>query len=200
MRLQASMDATARGSARPGLWSVFVVFLKVGSLSFGGPYAILSYIEKETVERRGWLSAEDFARGVGIGHLTPGPIAFSSAVYAGHRIRGWPGALIAALGLILPSFFIAVAFAIGYGWFAGVPAVRPVLLGFNAAVIGLLVAIVLKMGKGVVHSWPKSLLAVSAFAALMFKVNPALIVVGAALVALILGTRIVPGLSGGDKK
>jgi chromate transporter len=190
--------ADGGGASQPALLHIFGVFLKIGSLSFGGPYAILAYIEKETVERRPWLTQSDFARGVGIGHLTPGPIAFSAAVYAGYRLKRIPGSIAAALGLILPSFLIAVAFAIGYTRFAALPVARPILAGFNAAVIGLLVAIVLKMAKGVVDRWAKALLAVAAFASLLLKVNPVFIVVGAALFAVVLGDRFMNADRGGD--
>jgi chromate transporter len=193
-------EAVREPTQRPGLLAIFGAFAKIGGLSFGGPYAILSYIEKEVVERRRWISAEEFARGVGIGHLTPGPIAFSSAVYAGHRLRGWRGSTAAAIGLVLPSFVIAVAFAIGYSRIAGIPGTRPVIAGFNAAVIGLLISIVIKMAKGVARSWPKVLLALGAFVLLVLKVNPAFIVLGSALVALAFGALIVPAKVGGDAK
>jgi len=187
----------ADGATGPSLWALFGVFLKVGSLSFGGPYAILAYIEKETVERRGWLTPEDYARGMGIGHLTPGPIAFSTAVYAGHHLRGAAGSVVAAFGLLLPSFIIAVAYAILYTRFSGAPAARPILAGFNAAVIGLLLAIVLKMARGTLRSWPKALFAVAAFVLLLLKVNPAFVVLGAALLAAALGSRFASP-KGGD--
>lgn len=176
--------------ARPSLLQILLVFLKVGALSFGGPYAILAYIEKETVERRGWLSADDFSRGIGIGHLTPGPIAFSSAVYAGHRLRGLSGALLAALGLLTPSFLLAVAFAIWYERFAGVPAVDPLLSGFSAAVVGLLLAIVFKMARGLVSRPAAVAIAAAAFALLLLRVNPALVVILAAGSGVLLGAKI----------
>jgi len=192
-------DTMQAEAARPGLWALFGVFLKVGALSFGGPYAILSYIEKETVERRRWLTTEDFARGVGIGHLTPGPIAFSSAVYAGRRLRGLGGAFVAAIGLLLPSFLIAVVYAIVYSYVADLPAVKPVLMGFNAAVIGLLAGIVVKMAKkGIGRSWKKASIAAGAFVLMLLRMNPALVVLAGALVAaLVLGPN-TPDDAGGS--
>jgi chromate transporter len=174
----------------PTALDIFLVFTKIGALSFGGPYAILAYVEREVVRERGWIDAEEFAKAVGIGTLTPGPIAYSAAVYVGYRLRGLPGAAAAAFGLTWPSFVLAVAFALAYVRFAALPAIQPILRGFEAAIIGLLLAILWRMAKPLGRNPWALALAAAAFGALLLKVNPAIVIVGAAAAGVLLRDRL----------
>lgn len=177
-------------AVEPTASHIFLVFSKIGALSFGGPYAILAYIEREVVLERAWLPADEFAKAVGIGTLTPGPIAYSAAVYVGYRLRRLRGALAAGVGLTWPAFVLAVLLAIAYQRFAGLPAVLPALKGFEAAVIGLLLAILWRMLKPVARNpWAVAIIAAS-FAALILHVNPGIVILAAAGAGILLGERL----------
>ena len=179
-------------SPRPTLAELTLTFLKVGALSFGGPYAILAYLEREIVTRRAWVSADEYARAVGIGHLTPGPIAYSATVYLGYRLRGFAGAVLASIGLIAPSFVLAVALAIGYQRVSALPSLRPALEGLGAAVLGLLLAIAWKMAKPLYRVPAGAALALAAFVALVMGVNPAIVIILSGVAGVALGDLLKP--------
>ena len=87
-----------------------LTFLKIGALGFGGPFSLIAIMQKEVVERRDWMTAEEFTESVGVGTLTPGPIFFAAAVFIGYRLRRLPGASICCvLCTLLPSFVLVVA-------------------------------------------------------------------------------------------
>ncbi|MDD4832696.1 MAG: chromate transporter [Clostridia bacterium] len=88
------------------LWRLFGVFFKIGLFTFGGGYAMISVIEREVVDKRGWCSKEDMMDMVVIAESTPGVIAVNSATFVGYKTAGILGAIIATLGVILPSFLI----------------------------------------------------------------------------------------------
>jgi chromate transporter len=174
----------------PNALDIFVVFTKIGALSFGGPYAILAYVEREVVREREWIDADEFAKAVGIGTLTPGPIAYSAAVYVGYRLRGMSGAAAAAFGLTWPSFVLALGIAVAYGRFASLPSIQPILRGFEAAIIGLLLAILWRMAKPLGRNLWALALAAAAFAALVLRVNPAIVIIASGAIGFLLGDRL----------
>jgi chromate transporter len=93
------------------LWALLVTFFKIGLVSFGGGYAILSVIEREAVAQH-WMTSAEFAQAVALAGMAPGPIATNSAVLIGYKTAGVFGAITATLGMILPSFFIIIALAL----------------------------------------------------------------------------------------
>ena len=85
---------------------LFLTFLKVGALTFGGGYAMIPIIQREVVEKRKWASEADILDILAISESTPGPISVNAATYIGFRVAGFWGSFFATLGLILPSFAI----------------------------------------------------------------------------------------------
>ncbi|GAA4854714.1 chromate transporter [Paenibacillus vulneris] len=94
------------------LLALFLTFFKIGLVSFGGGYAILSVIEHEVVVSHQWMTPERFADAVSLAGMSPGPIATNSAVLIGFNTAGLPGAATSVLGMILPSFIIIIALAL----------------------------------------------------------------------------------------
>ena len=88
------------------LWRVFFTFFKIGDFTFGGGYAMIPLIQRETVEKHGWISEEDILEVVAIAESTPGPIAINAATFIGYRVAGFLGSLCATLGVVSPSFVI----------------------------------------------------------------------------------------------
>jgi chromate transporter len=92
------------------LIDLFLVFVKIGFIGFGGGYAILAMIQRE-LTGPGWISAQEFADIAAISQMTPGPIAVNAATYVGYRMAGFWGSLLATAGVTLPSFFLVIIVA-----------------------------------------------------------------------------------------
>jgi chromate transporter len=90
------------------LSTLFGVFAKIGAFTFGGGYAMIALISKESVDKRKWLNESEFLDLIAIAESTPGPIAVNSATYLGYKLRGFWGSFFATLGVVLPSFVVIV--------------------------------------------------------------------------------------------
>ena len=88
------------------LWQVFFSFFRIGAFTFGGGYAMIPLIQKEASEKRGWVTDQDILEIVAIAESTPGPIAINCATFTGYKKAGFIGALVATLGMVVPSFVV----------------------------------------------------------------------------------------------
>src|SRR5437899_3056593 len=108
-------DARPTPSAAPpvteGLRTFLRYFLRLGALGFGGPIAVVGYMQRDLVEKRGWISKQDFLDGVALGQTMPGPLAAQVAMWVGFLKRGAPGAAATALAFIAPSFLMVFTVA-----------------------------------------------------------------------------------------
>jgi len=120
----------------PSLAHLFLSFLRLGSVSFGGP-GMVAYIERLAVERRHWLSEGEFEEGVALCQAVPGATAMQCAAYVGLRSRQLGGATAAYVGFGLPAFLMMLGLSIAYGHVVGLPAVTPVLTGLRVLVVAL---------------------------------------------------------------
>ena len=117
---------------------LFWSFFQIGAFTFGGGYAMIPLIEKETVEKKQWVSETDILDIVAIAESTPGPVAINAATFIGYQARGIPGAVTATLGVAAPAFLvILLAFAI-LRQFQECRAVRYAFFGIRAGVLALL--------------------------------------------------------------
>jgi chromate transporter len=158
---------------------IFLVFLKIGALAFGGVYSMLAFFERELVDRRGWLDHDGFAEAVSIGQMTPGPPIVNTGVFIGYSLRGMGGALAATAGLVIPGFIIVIGLGLIYIGYGGVPVVGAVLKGVAAGVVGLLLSVVLRLFRGVIRSKLDMAVAAAAFALLVLaKANPIALIIG----------------------
>ena len=133
------------------------LFLKLGTISFGGPAAHVAIMEEEVVRRRHWISREHFLDLIAATHLIPGPNAVEMASHVGYRRAGLPGSLVAGTSFTLPAVLIAIACAWGYqhgydknGEFSPV---EPVLSGIRAAVLAVIFAAVFRLGTKALRTW-----------------------------------------------
>lgn len=92
-------------------FDIFVSFFKIGLFTFGGGYAMIPLIEREVVNKKKWINEDEFTEMLAIAQTAPGPMAVNTALFAGHKLKGWRGSLVAALGSILPSFIIILLIA-----------------------------------------------------------------------------------------
>ena len=129
----------------------FVVWLRIGLLSFGGPAAQIALMHREVVDTRGWLTEKQYLNALSFCMLLPGPEAMQLATYAGWRLHGTVGGLIAGLLFVLPGAIVILALALVYGLYGDVPLVNALFLGVKAAVIIIVIEALLKVAKRALH-------------------------------------------------
>lgn len=160
--------------------------MKIGAFTFGGGYAMIPLIQKETVETRHWVTDEDILEIIAIAESTPGPIAINSATFIGSRVAGVAGAACATLGVILPSFVIILAAAGILDAFSHFPAVQYAFFGIRAGVLALILKAFWNMYKKCPKGLLSYLIAAGAFVlAAVFRVNVLLVILCCAAAGLI---------------
>ena len=168
------------------LLRVFATFFKIGAFTFGGGYAMIPLIQKETVENHHWIDDEDILEIVAIAESTPGPIAINAATFVGYRTCGVLGSLFATLGVVLPSFILIYAISFVLRQFQQIKAITYAFYGIRAGVLALLCKALWNMFKKNQKNWASYLVMASAFvltAILNVSVFPVLI--GCAVFGLI---------------
>ena len=129
------------------LLTLFLSFFKIGAFTFGGGYAMLSLLENEFVEKRGWLTKEEFMDMVAIAESTPGPIAINSATFIGYKTAGVLGSALATLGVVLPSFIIIYVISLFLDKFLTFTLVANAFKGIQACVVYLIGSVGIKLFK-----------------------------------------------------
>jgi len=133
------------------LRDIFLVFLRLGATAFGGPAAHIAVMQQTLVAQRRWLTDAEFAELLGAASLLPGPTSTELAIFLGQRQGGGPGLVLAGLGFILPSALATLAFAWAYVRFGSVPALGAALRGLQPAVVGVVVAALVPLGRSVLR-------------------------------------------------
>ena len=137
----------AAESARqaPSLRDLVLYFLRLGTFGFGGPIALTGYMQRDLVEKRGWVSAEDYKEGLTLAQLAPGPLAAQLAIYLGWARAGILGATLVGLAFIGPSLIMVLALSVVYVRFGGLPWMHGGFYGIGAAVIAIIAQSALKL-------------------------------------------------------
>ena len=175
----------------PSMWSLFLVFLKIGSIVFGSGYVLLAFLRADLVVHRAWVTDAQLVDAVAIGQVTPGPV-FTTATFLGYLLKGPPGALVATVGIFLPAFvLVAVSGPL-------IPLLRrsatagAFLDGVNVASLALMAAVSYQLGRSAIVDWVTIGLAIaSAVLLLRFRVNSAWLVLGGAVIGI--AARMVRG-------
>ena len=126
---------------------LFLTYFKIGTFTLGGGYAMLPLIQREIVERKHWISEEEFVNMIALAQAAPGLIAVNSAIFIGWRCGGWKGVLGAVLGAVLPSFVIILTIAMIFSEWKNYPAVEAIFKGIRPAVVALIAAPLVGMAK-----------------------------------------------------
>jgi chromate transporter len=132
------MHADERSSARYTLWQMIQYMLKLGTLGFGGPVALVGYMNRDLVEARRWITEADYKEGLTLAQLMPGPLAAQLAIYLGYVHYGIAGATLVGIAFVLPSFIMVVALGAAYVAYGGLTWMQAVFYGVGAAVIGII--------------------------------------------------------------
>src|SRR6185369_11459549 len=124
-----------------------VLFLKLGTIAFGGPAAHIAMMEDEVVRRRRWMTRAEFLDLLGATNLIPGPNSTEMAIHIGHRRAGWKGLLVAGASFILPAMLIVMGFAWAYVRYGSVPQVKGVLYGVKPVIIVIVLQALWSLGR-----------------------------------------------------
>lgn len=134
-------------SKAKNILNLFLAFLKIGGFTFGGGYAMIPLIQREAVEKQGWVTDDDILEILAIAESTPGPIAINSATFIGYKVAGVLGSAAATFGVVLPSFVIISIIARVLTEFSHLKPVEYAFWGIRAGVIGLVIKAVYTMFK-----------------------------------------------------
>jgi chromate transporter len=162
------------------------LFLKLGTIGFGGPAAHIALMEDEVVRRRGWLTREAFLDYVGATNLIPGPNSTELAIEIGRERGGWPGLVVAGVAFILPAALIVGAIAWAYTRFGQLPAALALFAGVKPVVIAIVVQALWRLGKAAVKTVWLGVLAAGAVGAVAVGVHELLVLLATAVVAALL--------------
>ncbi len=168
------------------LFQIFITFMKIGTFTFGGGYAMIPLIQRETVVKRKWVEDEDILNIVAIAESTPGPIAINTSTFVGYRVGGFLGAVAGTVGMILPSFIIILAISFVLRQFQDIQLVKYAFNGIRAGVLALIIRALWLMYKkvdkcGVSYIVMAAALLLTAF----MQVNVILVIAGCALFGLV---------------
>jgi chromate transporter len=164
--------------------TLFLAFLKIGSVLYGSGYVLVAFFNSEFVQRLGWISHQQLLDAIAVGQITPGPVA-SSATFIGYLMGGWQSALLATLAFFIPSFvFVALISRImpylRKKWWSGA-----FLDGVNVASLGLMAAVTWELGRAGVTDWFTIMLTIAAlFLVFKYKTNSTWLILGGALLGV----------------
>ena len=167
-KTQQNIDEVKSDNKRVSLWELFITFFKTGLFTFGGGYAMIAILEEELVAKKGWLTSQDMLDMLVIAESTPGVVAVNTATSVGFRVRGILGALIATLGVVLPSFSIITALTFFIAAFENNRWYKAAFTGIQACVTVLVINAFVKMAKQVQWNWFSWLIMPAAFAVAVF--------------------------------
>src|SRR5205085_2192812 len=187
LRSVAALAAAMPLLAKIGLLlTIASIFLRIGTVTFGGGFVMVPLIESEAVNEHHWLTHQEFVEAFALGQVTPGPVLIT-ATFIGYRVAGTLGALVATVSIFLPSLCLTIAAGSSLRRFRANRQVQAFLRGVTPAVVGLLVAAAWSVGRAGVHTWVGLAIAVAAAAVLLrFRVNPFVIMLGAGVLRFLI--------------
>jgi len=170
---------------------LFLTFLKIGILLFGGGYGGIGVMYSILVDSKRWISEEEFLRLLAIAESTPGPIALNSATWIGYRLGGIPGSLIATTAIALPPYLVILGIVYLIGPYLEHWIAKAIFRGVNAAIVALILYAFIRLLRSTVIKEgfvdPVALVAfIVALILLYLRLDPVYVIVGAALVGLAL--------------
>jgi len=179
--LQWMAGAGAVGAASFSLGTLFLTFLKIGCILYGSGYVLVTFLRADFVDRLGWLTEQQLLDAVAAGQVTPGPL-LSTATFIGYVLGSWPGALLATVGVFLPSFVLVALTAPLIPGLRRLPWTAALLDGVSVAALALMAGVTWQLGRAAVVDAPTALLAVvGAILLLRLRMNSGwLVLLGAA--------------------
>ena len=188
---KAAIAATALSAGQiagnVSLVKLFLVFLKIGSVLFGSGYVLIAYLQDELIDRLGWLTQQQLVDAIAVGQFTPGPVS-SAVTFVGYQIIGIKGAILATVGMFLPSFFFVAMLNPFIPKMRTSKWVSCFLDSVNVGAVAIMAVAVIQLARATLINWQTWLIALMSVAVTFVfkKVNTLWIVVGSAIVGYIL--------------
>ena len=167
------------------VFQLFITFIKIGALTFGGGYAMVPLIQRETVEKKKWINDDDILEIVAIAESTPGPIAVNSATFVGYKTAGVLGAAAATIGVVLPSFTIIYFISFVIDKFENNTAVKYAFSGVRAGVLALIIKALWTMSKKSAKNIISFIITAFAFIFAALNINVIYIILACAVTGIV---------------
>ena len=173
---------------RPSIGQIGLFFLKVGAVLYGGGYVLLAFLEQGLVQQHAWLTRQQLLNAVAIGQFTPGPV-LSTATFIGYILGGIPGAVVATIGIFLPSFLYVALLAPVLFRLRQSVWIAAFIDSVNVCAVALMTGVTVRLGIDALTGWPALLTSLASLAILLrWKINPAWIVLGGGIAGLLLAS------------
>ena len=171
------------------LGEVAILFLKLGFIAFGGPAAHIAMMRQEIVQRRQWVSEQEFLDLLGGANLIPGPSSTELAIFLGYRRAGWLGLILGGLLFILPAMLLVLAFAWAYVQFGALPQVSWLLYGIKPVIIAVIIQALYNLGRTAVKGPVLAVIGIAVVALYLLGVSVIALIFGTGLVVLLVQNR-----------
>ena len=172
-------------NGKPSYWELFSAFFRIGIFTIGGGLAMMPILERIAVQDKKWFTQEEMTDCLVISQALPGVIAVNMATYTGYKKRGYLGAVLATLGIILPSFLIIIAIVGLLDKIGDNRYIAGAFIGIKAAICGCIIAVLVRNGQKVLKDPFTWIMAVAAFVLIgIFQVDIMFIIPGAALIGI----------------
>ena len=170
------------------LLEIFLTFLKISPFTFGGGFSMIPILEVEMVKKKKWIESEKIVDLFAVSQSVPGAIAVNSATFIGYHLAGIPGALVAALGMVLPTFLIIIVLAVMLVAFQNNPDVQAALKGIKPTIVALIALAAFKMGKSSVIDIISGSLCILAIVVLFVftSLNVVFLIIGGAILGILI--------------
>ena len=175
--------AESAGIREASLGEIALVFLKLGTIAFGGPAAHLAMMEEEFVRRRHWITQAEFLDRLAAANLIPGPSSTEVAIFLGQLKRGWRGLIVAGCCFIIPAAVIVSLIAWAYVCFGSLPKAAGALYAIKPAVVGIVIQALGKLGRTGLRTIPLAVIAALAVVLNVMGVSPVLVLVFAGVIS-----------------
>ena len=163
-----------------------LLFLKLGTISFGGPAAHIAMMEDEIVKKRKWVDEQHFLDLIGATNLIPGPNSTEMAIHIGHERAGWKGLIVAGLCFTLPAVIITGVFAVLYKEYGQLPQVQPFIYGIKPAIIAIILAAIYPLARKSLKTIELGIIGIIALILCFIDINEIFVMFGAGFIALAL--------------
>lgn len=170
------------------LWNIFWAFARIGVLTFGGGYAMMPMLQKETIERYGWCTQEELLDYFSLSQCLPGIIAVNVSTFIGTKLAGATGALVAGIGVVTPSFIIILIVALLLGQVTDLSIMNNAFAGIRIGVAALIFHSVLRLSKSSLKTRAAQLIFLGAvLLSVLTSISPIIIVVVAGIIGVLIG-------------
>ncbi len=179
-----ALRSTEENRQKTPLRELAVLFLKLGTIAFGGPAAHIAMMEDEVVRRRHWMTRDEFLDLLGATNLIPGPNSTEMAIHLGHRRAGWKGLVVAGASFILPSVLIVTGFAWAYVRYGSIPHVKGVLYGIKPVIIAIVLQALWSLGRAAMKTKFLTLIGIAGIILTFLGLHELLVLLGGGLIVV----------------